>query len=511
MVKVESDGTRIITLSKDYLASLETWEEIDDFCDGDRRVLVEKYLIPHESERVPNKKAQNLWADRKKRTGYENDTQPFLDIHSGHLARNVNFGKLNDNEQFKLIIEDATGYGEGAQEMYEQMVELRLKHGLLAVLVDGPATIAENKADAVAAKERSYQVIFNARQILNYEWFNDGPRKGQLKQIVLQADQIEKDGQMMDAVHRFYLPEGADRNPSAGFIKELLYTDDEDKKGSTSDKKRFKLFSAPVLGSIPQIPIEVIGRGLKDSKMRSVTQQAWKLFNSRSVRDSINYNQGFLWVILVGTKETEITSRAEFQITLISNPEAKVMSVPAGEPTGYETQIKGEENKLKRIGLWEYNQLTSEDTAQVSSADSKAQDAKARLKIYEDITKELERAGTRIFKLHALYEGVNEKEVSISVERDFGLDDETATQATRGIQFSRAGTLGARDIQKNILMLDVAEMDVIPKDGEDKDEARQRLMDSIENAEPPAPVIPGGSFFNKKPVENKPNDDAQNP
>lgn len=511
MVKHEGD-LRIVTLSADYNNALKRWEMIDDFCAGDRETLVNKYLVQHFTEKVNSANARELWAGRKQRTGYEDDAKPFLDIHTGHLGREVNFGKLSEDPQFKAIIDDVTGYGETAQELYQQKVEAFLKYGLLAVLVDGPSEIAADKKTAQENRERSYQVLFTGRQILHFNWFEFGPRKGQVREVILAADPVMVDNELREAAHYWYMPALAGSDATSNFIKEFLIAEAKDPKDVPGEKK-FKATN-PVTGTIPVIPIEIVGRGIGDSAMRGVVSQSWKIFNSISVCDSINHNQGFVWNVLFGVNQSEVGEKHEAGVTLVSNPEAHVESIPAGVPTGYENQIQREKATLRRIGMWE-NQQMADDTAQVQSADSKARDQKARLKNYEDRTNKLERAERRIWGFHALYEGKDPSVVTVTVERDFGLDDPTATQATRTLQFTRANSKQLKDVTDNIIKLDILEMDIVPRDDETVEDARARMMKAVDEAEPMEQPILGSSFFGgKKPPpgndnkDDKPKEDA---
>lgn len=502
MVKHEPDGIRVVTLSADYNKALTRWEKIDDFCEGDRETIVDKYLTQHYTEKLNTNSARLLWAGRRERTGFECDAKPYLDIHTGHLAREINFGAATKSEQLKSIIDDATGYGETAQELYKQKVENRLKHGLLAVLVDGPSEIADNKQAALDNGERSYQVLFNARQILSYSWFNSGSRKGQVKEAVLQADPVMVGEELRESASYFYLPDGADRNLTASFVRETLVAESKDAQ-KVAGERRYKVTETKN-GSekVPLIPLEIIGRGITDSKMLGVVNQSWKVFNSISVCDSINHHQGFPWNIATGVNEDEVSGgKHEGGLSLFGNPDAKVMQVPAGIPTGYENQIAREKATLKRIGMWENNQL-ADDTAQIQSADSKSLDQRARLKNYEDLTNQLERSELRVWQFVAMYEGADPKSIALTIERDFGLDDETAAQATRGLQFSRATQMGVDDIKKNLIKLDVLDMEVVCNEDEKVEDARARLLKAVDDAQPPAPLAPAG--FGGGPAKPKP-------
>jgi hypothetical protein len=497
MVRFEADSVRVVTLSAEHNKALQRWEMIDDFCDGDREVLVSKYLTQHYTEKTGTRTATALWNGRKERTGYEDDANPYLVIHSGHLGREINFGKLSENEQFKKIIDDATGFGESAQELYQQKVETYLKYGLFAVLVDGPEVIADNKKEAQDNGERSYQVLFNGSQILHFSWFETGPRKGQVKEVVLKADPVMVGEELRDAAHYFYLPPEAQFNKALSFIKETLVAEAKDPNAKPGEKK-YKV-TETTTGTIPVIPIEIVGRGIRDSAMKGVVQQSWKIFNSISVCDSINHHQGFIWHYATGANENEVKEIHEAGVSLFANPDAKIDSVPAGVPTGYENQINREKATLKRIGMREFNQL-ADDTAQIQSADSKSLDQKSRLKWYQDITNKLERSERRTWQHIALYEGANAEEVAITIERDFGLDDPTATQSIRGMQFSRATQAGVEEIKDNLLKLDVLEMDIVPKADETVEDARARLFEAIDNRAPAEPVqIPGTSFGARRP------------
>lgn len=472
----------------DWLESREAWRRIADFVRGTTERVV-NYLIKYPSEEEKGDGPARAWMSRRARCINENDVKPVKTVLMSHLSQRVNFGDLTKNDRMALILADVTRHRVPAQKMYKHLLSAYLDDGRVAVLVDAPPIIADNPVEAEARKERSYQVLYRACTIRSWSYFTDGPRVGQLSEIIVDAPPIVVGKKVYESLKRFYFPKGgvAEDEP---FARQILKGEELSQVKIDHEPKEFEIVSE-ANASVPVIPFVIIGEGLEESSMEMIAQYNFKLLNDRSACDNVYYKQNFQKIFTFGFTKDELKTLSENTIVNCSNPEGQVIAIPPGDAAGMNERIKGLETKLRRHGLKQMNQIVSDGSAQVQSADSKLLDMIALNEWCNEVAEDFEAALTEIYKLHALYENYAEP-IRITIPRDFGLDDKETERTNDQITYSQATDLDVLEIRKAILRKGVASLkNLVPeKKDEGEDETRQKLLDAVATAAPPAPKDP---------------------
>lgn len=489
--------TEKIEFHPEFLNSYSKWREIDDFVDGDNeRVL--PYLQRWASEMGNTTDAAAAFKRRQDRICNEDEVVPIREVLKGYLCQPISFGQFSAKENAKSamarIIDDVTGFELSAQGAFAQMILHWLDHGKCGVLVDGPKDIAANRKLAEQLQERSYQCLYTALEIKSWSFFTDGPRRGQLQSILL-ADGVVKNGDEKRAkfLRYRYLPDNI-----VNYVVERLVANDptvvENARGE---------FPVTVeiigTGTLDRIPFVMVGSGLADSTLKIPTKYNKKLLNLRSEHDNIDYFQSSKRVILTGTDGSEVQTMNEQTVTCIPNENVEVHSIDPGNPESLATRIGKMEVKLRRYGMRQFHQIVSDDSAQVQSAESKSLDMTGLTVWLNETLDMFQRKLRQIYQLHGQFEGIGE-DIEVTISRDFGLQDKTTVDSERGTIFSRAGSLGAREVQKQVLIQQIGEMrNIVPEQDEDIEAARERLMDDIREANPEPPTIGGSPFGQNRP------------
>lgn len=443
--------TRKIGYHSRYLDEAATYKQIDDWYDG-RLSRVVQYLIPHHCESANTPEAQRVWADRRKRTTNENEMKPAVKIHVGHLAQPIDFGLFGESDVLKPVIANADGYGRTPKKMLQKMLTQYILHGFVGVYVEGPdikSVGEETRADAMESKTQSRQMVFSASQLRGWSYFDEGPRAGQLASVLVARGFVKVDKREGERLDLFEI----DNRAASTFVRTELFVPKDTETGEDG------LIEAIILnvieGSLDSIPVVLCGDGLDSTVTSDAAQTHHALFNQVSILDSINYYQGFKWNIITGATVDDIASRAEYQVTLLRNENASVHSVEAGDPVSIAQRIDGLRYRLRRQMMFDMNALTNDASKQVQSAESKDHDVRSREEVYNAILNEFETVLTKVFQLHAVYEGspdlAKNEDAAIKIGRDFKLGDPAASQAQRGMLFSQASQLGAFEVQKAIL------------------------------------------------------------
>lgn len=486
-----------VRLHGDYVANIHKFVEIDDFVDGDNKAVA-PYLIPYASETVDDPEARKAWQSRVNRLCHENDCEPILSVHLSHLEQVVNFGALVDNPKMGAILIDATGYEDSGQEVFGQALDGFLRHGRVGVLVEGDAAVAEDRDTAEFTGERSYQIVYSARDILYWAHFHKGPRKGQLREVLLRDQPI-------DGHHgyvRFFFADGSDMNTEAPFTKQVLQGDKLDMPLKLNGEDITMKVVEQVTGGLSSIPFVLIGKGIEQSILKLPAQYSKGLLNDRSARDNVNYRQGFQKIVMAGVRADQVKYMSEQTVVCISDPAATVTALPPGEVSGLQDVIVAKETKLRRQGMKQVHALVADGSKDVQSAESKGMDNQTLVKFYDKVLNLFQRKLTKIYQLHAEYEGFP-GEVTISIPRNYNLEDPAAKRSDRAVVFSQASALGVLSVRQQVLLQGLNEMTSLVPDDNDMtgEDTRKRLMDDVRAAKAPE-ELGVGPFGNRDPLAN---------
>ena len=77
----------------------------------------------------------------------------------------------------------------------------------------------------------------------------------------------------------------------------------------------------------------------------------------------------------------------------------------------------------------------------------------SRKKLYDNTLDALVTALTRIYKIHAIFEGDSPENVAVTIGRDYGLEDSQNKANKSNNVFTQAGIVGAKDVQRQVVKL----------------------------------------------------------
>lgn len=455
---------------------LEFYQGVSDFDDGTKK-RVSHYLIPYEAEAVETPEGDKAFKSRKNRLYNKNWVKPFVNLHLAHTSQELtlNLGE-SKNEVWTQIKDDCTRFGMSFKLFFRELLRDFIRDGMVGVLVDGPSTTSESKADAQANKERSYQIKYRANQILYWSSFTSGPEMGQLKDLVLDDGVVSIDGKVFKKLRRFV------RDGSLVTVQILHSVEEANAMNSKWEGgQSFNVMSTIPFG-LGIIPFHFFGSGPEYSLVGLLWELNHAIMNRCSVESNITYHQGFQRVAFFGVKPDEVKKIGEWLGILINNENAKIEAIPAGDPVAVRTERESLEWFLTRIGKLEFNQL-SDATKQVQSADSKRLDTEGRKKLYDFVLDIFEYGIARVFSFHAEFEkdsSVTPSTITVRIERDYGLEDEQKEALEREQAFSMAERLGARLIQKKLLKVAISKIVFVAEENATPEDVKQDLMKYID-------------------------------
>lgn len=459
------------------------WDDycsVRDFEDGCVS-RVSRHLQPHRSETDNTPEGAASFANRQARLYNVNLVGPYLFLHWCHMSQPITLGGM-DSDAMKAIEDDVTGFGDDYTQAARDVLWLYERDGRVGVLVDGPSQIADDRETARLNEERSYQVIYDATKIRDWEVFTSGPRKGQLSRLVLEQPDMSADGKTYELFRMFVQP------PEEGALFQWfdLRAQEERKDYSliTQGKQEYEVVASGT-GGLTEIPFVIMGDGPEESFAKDSwpLNKAW--LNLNSVLSNIIYNQGFQRSIFSGISKEELTKMTEWTVTVVHGENAQIFTIPPGDPVAAQQECDKVKREAHRRAKFEFNQL-ADDTREVQSAESKSKDLVVQKVIYDNTLDYLEATLLKIYRFHAEFENENPDNITVSIARDYGIEDTTAETAEMEAVWTEARELGVIELRKEILKMRASRLKFLPDDGEDVAAVRARVLEAIDAAQAPA-------------------------
>lgn len=478
----------------DYDASLEEWKKIDDFLDGSKmRVCTSTYIRPYITESSNTDKAGIAHAERVGRSYNTNLVRPFAEIHLAHLSQKITIEGAEGGD-LQLIRDDVDGYGHSVEAAVRDWAWYYMAHGKVGIGVESPR--AENilsKADANNAGLRSYQNLYQATHIKRWERFKSGPMRGQLSEVLVCEEPEMIGDKYMQMAMRWFLPaQGAKcqwQRLAAGELKKpVVYG--EATQYTERKKDEYEIVSSGEI-DLDHIPFVIIGCGLDDSILRANVDYNLAHLNRLSVLSNVLFNQGFQRTLIAGEKvdDEAFKNASESIVWVVEGINVAVTSIPAGDAEALFREVSKLELLCLRTGLMQTYQLL-DDTRAVQSAESKAFDSKARAAEYDRILDLITDGLTHVMKLHAEFEGQSPDAIEVEISRDYGLEDPQKTVLGKQLAASIAQNLGATEVLRELLKIELAAQRLTLEPGEDAEEKMQRLFRYIDTLGGPELAAP---------------------
>lgn len=465
-----------IRLSSDYSKNQNFYARVADFVDLDPAELVGKgYIRSYDTEDTTKARLLGLFQKRVARSYPLTISDSILAEHVSACSQEVTV----DGFEFDEILSDVTGFGDSAATFFSSQVLEHFKNGFHGVLIESPEQPAADRGTAVAANERSYQTLFSAENIIQCEYFKTGPRRGQVKDVILLVESSyytnEKGEEVEQAnARRYYF----NHDNEATFLYQELSIDAETLKAARDSISFEVVVDEP--GNLPVIPFVAFGRGPTDSAIRKTIPLDIGLLNTLSTLRNTNYHQAFQRVMVFGVRDAEQAKTiGEAQMGFFPEADAHADAIPPGDAAALEREINFILHWTRRIGMRQFRQLTDDLTKQVSSAESKAKDLAALESWYSKTLDMFERKLKQVYQIMFYYEQSKEStEIEVKISRDFGLDDSEAQLMTDSTIWGWSQEFDAEgfEIRRRILISYLDQLDMTS-------DTRQELSEKLQNAQ----------------------------
>lgn len=448
---------------KRFLTELPIYRELQHFLSTEVSDVA-PYLVKMAPEKAGTQHAMDAYKRRQDLLEYFNHSKYILDIHLAALAQPLVFDGAED-QRWQDILMDATLLGDTVDDVFRAFVEAYLTYGFSGVHIDAPAAVAETADEQQQQRQRSYQVVYAAPQIRDWQIILEGGARGQLSRVVLEQPVVQVEGKPHDCILELV-------STGAGYIWRKWRAVNSGEFSATSKGGDYTIIAEGV--SDVTIPFVIIGRGIQDSAIRTVQQISRVRLNKQSSLDNILYYQGFRRVGIAGVEPQEAFILAENTFATFQNPDAKVLDFGESSAEATQSSIDRLDRVASRVGL-KQRHLLADDTRQTQSAESKSKDAESLNEWYDKTLDKFTRKMQAIYDIHAEYEGLTPI-ADISIERNYRSDDSEAQVIERDYTFQQARELGAIDVQKEVLKQGVQKLRSAKTD---------ELLDYVDNLQAP--------------------------
>lgn len=457
----------------EYKEALPKYEATRDFADGaPEAVCNQTYIIPYASDLTSEAQAKGLLQNRIDRTTNINVCGPTIEEHLRLCSKEITVQGFEGDKQ-ELILKDVTGYGDSAKQGLRKAAEMRLRDGCAGVLVENDPEPGE--------QTRSFQIFYEALNILELEYFHSGIDKGRVKRVVLRnANALGDDGKMHARAKCYYK-----ESDSAGIVNVEVWEFESD--NLANDELTYAVIETHEI-RLPYVPFIPLGRGPADSLIRDIWPINKGILNTNSILQNINYHQGFKTTVFFNVGDEGLGQVAEYSAIAVDGLQADLKQIEPGDPVAVEKYRNFLIHWAKRIGMHQLRQLQDDFTKNTQSAESKSKDLAAFEDFCNDLCDELEQKLEEVYKLHLLYENENTGQdaldnVRVTISRDFNLTDTEYELQKDALLWTWAAEMPQEALQalkKQIIKKYVSEMKLIPGEQLTEEEERKELLELID-------------------------------
>jgi len=462
-------------LSHEYLENAPHYQATRDFADGSHQAVVNsRYVMPFKSDLTDEAKSKGVYENRVQRTTNVNVTGTVIDEHLRLCTKSITVTGF-EGTKADAILRDVTGYGDTPLMSYKLAARYYLRDGLAGILV-------ENDPEPTQLT-RSFQVTYEALNILKLEFFHEGARKGKVREVVLRnADRVDGSNRYMQARRYFFLP-GA----------ESFSWEDWEFANDTKLSKQEMKYRILSQGSsdLSQITFQPIGRNSESSLVRAVWPLNQGILNANSLIQNINYHQGCDVTVFLNCDPDGIGSVAEYLAIVVQGNNADVKKLGAGSPDAIVEYRNFLIHWAKRIGMHQMRQLLDDVTKQTQSAESKSKDLAAFEDYCNEVCDYFERWLSNVYRFHAMYENKNTQQsalekITVAIGREFDLTDSVYELQKDTLLWTWVDALddtARAALKKQIIKKYTAELKLTPTTETTEDAERVELMKAIDAAD----------------------------
>lgn len=492
-----------------YESRRSLWQRALDLYEANPQVLSRpEYLWPHaiEISKEDPENAKTLRAAREMRTRH-------LPLHKLIVAiwQNLFFRKPGKpDEELKRLLDTHDGFNniDGLGTSLPMFVKNKvlpsvLLYGNCYVLADAGGRLGRTRREQKEQNFRAYLEVINPLSVVDWDIeTSDSKRFGKYNFVRYEYDIIEPRKTATDKISRLRMSDSLEYQEGRYVIRRFQL-------GETP--KEYNQI-VPDLGANPQFKeVDIIETNMAEVPLATITGDAWldglgeeslRFHNIRSCYDSINYNQLYQKIFLVGVEGEDIPKALSEYIYGLLPDGASVIVVDPVDTSGYERAMADALNNAFKAGLLMTRQLPADSRA-VQSTETIQEEKDATLASIEATIEDIETLTNQALFYYAAFMG--EENFTGTFELNHEVVDEDFTQLITIYQAFKTELNKVENVTKGVLEKVIMRLGL-------NEEAQTAALQALETTDLRPQEMPlMQSLFNRsiEDGDNRPDEDEQ--
>lgn len=397
-----------------------------DMYEGDHDTMVRpEYLwyTPVERKNPADAKAKaaivQIRMDREQRSRYLNIPEIIVSLWTSLLFRKPYSKDEEAEATLKDIEDDIDGKGTSFWDfLKDECAESLFVFGKVFVLTDTYIDGASSRTDEKAKGMRPFVELLNPLDCKDWQIESAGKRAGKYKFFRYEYCVLEDRNSPEDEPKEIRRSDALIQN---GDTVEVLRYEQKSEKTSpsqvTPEQGHWEKKADPIKLGVPDMPLSTI---VSESWIHEVCEETLRHFNSRSVKDTIEFTQGFTRMFVKGVDPSsaeQIDALSNYTISILP-ADGDVIAVPPTSTADLKASVEEAIDNAFKVGLNKLRSLPS-SSKENESADSQAQDKENIYALAESTVAQIERLANDILKHIAAFRGIEGDPGKITLSREF--------------------------------------------------------------------------------------------
>lgn len=402
----------------EYEKQEKAWRKYKAFSEGDHDTLVNnnEYFWIHPKER--SAEISDLLALRKQRTRYLNIPEIILSIWGSFFFRRPPVLDEVASEYLNGAENDIDGKGNSIQSFIKQYAFNYFLYGRAIALIDKLPFESRSRAEEIDSGLRPIFINIDPLSVTDWSYnFSDPQRFGKFQFI---RNEYEFTPERMDETvkPRTILASDSRFISESGEYALRRYT-----RKNKEDARWTQDGGVIIIPGMTNLPIVEMR---DDPWLKDAIEETQRHFNLRSMKDSIEFNQGYQKIFIIGRDKLEDEANKQMNEYIWSLlPEG--CSVQTIEPISTETlrnSIAESLNSAFKVGLNQLRLLQSDSKA-VQAEGSILAEKDDRIALVESTISQFQDALNQMLDHYAVYQGDDEFPGTVTLANDFNESDLT--------------------------------------------------------------------------------------
>lgn len=394
------------------------WEIYRDLYEGKHSVVTsDKYLHPHALESIEgNPNSEKLWRSRQLRTRYLNNVEIIISLWQSFFFRKT---PQPDASVLKMLGDDYKNIDGKGNSLFSfiknEVLKSYLLNGRVDIFADAPQGKPRSRRDQAIAGLRPFLEVIDPLSRKDWDIETEDPNRVGLYNMLRYEYLVYLPRANSTQEPQYQYRTKVLRRDGNKYIVDIYHAKAE--KGSTptglGDKADW-ILKTSISTELTELPVAYA----EDSSwVHDVCQENIRFHNIRSMKDNVNFFQGYSKTFIVGEQDKKIEKAlTEYTVSFLEE-NSNVIFGPVIIPTGLENSEKESLSNIYKLGLNQLRNLPL-DSKETQSAEAVVEEKWNTIALVQSTLEEIEGIVDRSLEHYAAMKGVRDFKGSIKLNKD---------------------------------------------------------------------------------------------